>query len=480
MMIEIMGKYIILYFFLVLAVLLLEYPVMYDNFYMVNMLLIAFFSTTVFIYILKKNRKFYCFSVVFMVLMSYCIVHFQGYIDFCLGFNEKNARYYFYDINIAPEACRVSVLGLLSFFSGYLCANTNKDWVVIKFIDRRKQFYSISPLLGISYVLYALFLLTVGKSYLSGVYGGTEHWSYVSRQLYPLFLYSIYSIIIIKYFNMEIANYEDKSFLSYIKNIGYATSFIVFLNIIVCVWIGDRGPVISSLLIYFSYYFIRCKKITFLEFIFLVAVSGIFMLILQSVRIGDINSAYLNFFERLILSFDNITDKLFGGISIFPPTKELSVSVRCLHAAVSEIPSQIDYGLGKYFLYQIISLVPFFGRFVDFSGYNITAFLFTDILSGYYGLYYGYGTTILADFYADFGIFSAMLGMFLVGFVVNLLDKTLFSSRKVSMLTLTIALIYLQQSIYMARNNFLSPLKIAIWCFIFIKISNLFNKQKSY
>jgi hypothetical protein len=277
---------------------------------------------------------------------------------------------------------------------------------------------------------------------------------------------------------MFLKGYSNDSFINYIKRMGCFSSIIIFVNSAMCLFVGDRGPIVSSVILYFSYYYIHCKRINFVKFLVWILIAGSILSIIGFLRVSNIEGVQSSFFERSISGVESFQHRIANKISIFPPTKEVAGSVRCLHAAVNEIPEKWDFGYGKYLFFETIAIVPFWGRFVEYSGFKSSSKLYTYILSSYYERYEsGYGSTIIADFYADYGLVAVILGMFFFGSLVNFCDKILYNKNKYSLFTLVLSLIYLQQSIYIARSNVLAPFKIVVMCYLFIKISDIFSKK---
>ncbi len=143
------------------------------------------------------------------------------------------------------------------------------------------------------------------------------------------------------------------------------------------------------------------------------------------------------------------------------------------------IPDDIPYARGRYIASGAITVIPVLGRFIlPDDIYAKSSRLYTDLLSDHYNRYTGgFGTTVMADYYADFGITAVVIGMFLLGCMLNYCDWILLHNNRPTLFSLTLALTFLSRSIYIARDNGIMPIKIAVTCYLITILANKFRSD---
>ncbi len=314
-------------------------PVQFNEAYTIAMLTIVALASVIFFINLHIRKTLHFLAPSFLCFIGIIIVHFQSYVDYLLGFDVAVAQQ-LYDLSIVPLACRVSTIGTLAFVLGYLIvAPIQKP--SLRQHNRPLTVESKNRLIVASLVLYGLFLSLVGKSYLSGFYGGSSYWGSLALQIFPLFSYSLSAVIIVSYHRMVVNGYNDRRFSNYIRQIGLIPSLIVLLHLLFSLYVGDRGPVISISLLYFGYYFHHCRKFSFTAWVVIILGAAAFMSAIAMIRTSDLSDTR-SFSERVADGTDVFSYRLNRGRSILPITEELARSVRCLHVAV-DVTTQVDF-----------------------------------------------------------------------------------------------------------------------------------------
>jgi hypothetical protein len=445
-----------------------DYPTTYDEFYVARLLVFVALIAVFFGWHLSRNNRLYIFSPSLLCFLGIVIVHFQRYLDLVVGFDVPE-RDIFSSLAI-PEAGAISVLGLGSFVLGSLIETKFR----YRFDVRLIKTYSLRGVVVISYVTYVLFIATIDRDYLRGIYDGGKYWGRASTLIYALYTASASAILVILYNNMLLEGFSSRRVLEYIKRIGYAPTAIIGVNMLMSFYVGDRGPVIFFGLLYFAYYFIHCIRIGWAKSLTIITVGALIMTLLGLSRTGNPLHAQ-PFINRVASGSDALKEKVLESQSIMPFTVELAGSVRCVHAAVTYIPETIDFGRGRYALTSFVTLVPFVGHlfFRGSESYLSTARLYTDLLSNFNPDSSGYGTTVIADFYADYGELAVIMGMLLLGIFMGFCDRTLFRREPVPLAVLCVVLVYLSRSLYISRSSAYLPMKSAVFVFLIILLCQI-------
>ena len=117
-----------------------------------------------------------------------------------------------------------------------------------------------------------------------------------------------------------------------------------------------------------------------------------------------------------------------------------------------------------YQLRYILSCIPFVNSIFDLSessGNRITKLIQENIT-------YGNGTTVIADFYLDGGLFAVIICMFLFGYSTKFFELILLSNRNITLFVYCFAFCFSMYYIYIPRSALLSNLKGSLWVAIII------------
>lgn len=433
---------------------------------------VSFFSRKETIIELKNNY----FKAVYFFILGYIIVHFQCYIDLLLGNISENNSWFFGNANIIIKVSYISLLGLISFYLGYLTYNgyiksKNK-------IRKTKYTYPLGYLIALTYPVLYLFFRTVGLEYILGGYGsvgievgGIGAYSQLILQL--LF----YAIMILNYINAKTKGVKYTAreyFLSY--NLFFYFTFGAYC--IMVMLSGDRGPLISLGLAYVLIYsFLAIKKIKLRQF-FLMIVIAMFVVTTLGVARSFSKDGY-SFKEKITMALSNGEKKRYESFS--PNTLELAGSVRTLHYSVDYVPERHPHLNGLFQTKYLISSIPFISGFVSplFDShykYKGSSSFVTWIEQGDYPSS-GAGSTCVADLYLDFGVIGVILGLFLFGLFLRWSEFQLFSRDSISLFSFIICFYATVMSFYIGRSMILFQLKGAVWLFMIVYIYHYIFKR---
>ena len=432
----------------------------YYNVYGAVMLLcIAFFVVFSFVIYKEKNvdiSRVY-FRPIHLFVISFVIVCFQQPIDILLGYQKS--YYMVGKISLMPEAVRVSLLGLISFFLGYIFDNSKTNRFCI---ENHHVFMSTTIFKFFTSLMIILTIIFIPKNVLLGGYHTVElaesNYNYFSS--WSMMLCNAFFIQYI--INNKIKKkHNDWNIFNLIKNVGWWQNINMFVYIILILSVGDRGPLLYLATAYYIVYLSVTGKCPSKKTILIGLIGGI----LFAAFLGYSKSFRDNntIFERLSTTWEsnpyNEQDE-----TIFTPTYELSTSYRCLTYSIEDIQLTGNYGYGMYQLRYILSCIPFVNSIFDLSessGNRITKLIQENIT-------YGNGTTVIADFYLDGGLFAVIICMFLFGYSTKFFELILLSNRNITLFVYCFAFCFSMYYIYIPRSALLSNLKGSLWVAIII------------
>ena len=415
-------------------------------------------------------------------LLGFIIVHFQFYLDFVLGFLLKSDYRVWIEHKVVLKSFILSICGLLSFFIGYEIVKTQK---LSKHVNHIKENINTSFLTYFSLIFLLAFYATVDPRYLLGFYGQVE----LSPEAnYAQFGFQVvtFAVLIQNVRNAFGSENVDKiTFKRYIISIqGSFISLIIFIYLLSVLLSGDRGPLISMSLCYLAGYLFLTKFKFKKVFFFAGILLGAFLVtMLGQVRLMDKN---ISFVDRLMMAVSGegtISPVIGESKSILPQTKELATSVRTLHLATSYVPETHNFLYGRFQIQQILGIIPF--------GTDFKNLLFDDLSYQYSGSgqfvtwveqgdrrFYGVGTTCIADFYLDFGLFGVIIGMFFFGIMIRKSELALYGDRLPSISLHVFSFVYLAFSLYISRSTVLFNLKLCAFIIILMILNKYLINRK--
>ncbi len=412
-----------------------------------------------------------------LALLGILIVHFQYYIDFLIGNITSIELFIWVNNSIVVKSMILSTIGLLSFLLGYLVYK--KENIVFSKVNLNNNYHTKYLTIAAAIAL-AIYFYTVNPLYLLGYYGAE---SIGSTATYAILVFEIivFASIIQKTRNMVLKGHKPSSFFKYIKSLGYPLLILTGLYLLSVLLSGDRGPLITYSLCYFSgYYFVTKIKFSWKKVLLFGFIGASIITILGVVRSQDKSLVFL---EKVQMAFRE--QPFREDVSFLPQTKELAGSVKALHHAVDYVPKNHDFLYGRFQFQQIIVAVPFFSTFTPLifedtsTKYAGSASFVTWIFQGDFPTY-GNGTSVIADYYLDFGLIGVIVGMFLFGYFMRFAEIKMYVEALPSLFTHVFFVVYLSSAIYIARSSFLFGFRTVVWIFIVLIINRfLFNKNNA-
>lgn len=480
-----MNKIIIYISFILICFSFLVVPVSSENHYRIILLFINVISTIAYLNIRKKKYGgYYLVSITPLFVFSYFIVYFQIHLIDILGFTTSKIFYESWiwaDDSTKNLSLQLSSFGLLAFYCGLI--KTKSKTLKHKILSTNKKIDSTKTLVVLSYIFYFIFLASSG-SYILGEYTPDDALP-ISSYSYKIFKVFLSSAILVTLYNANIYKGKIITFKKYLsffsKPLFCLITFFLALSLIV----GDRGPIIYFLILTFSTYFVRFrKKIPFYYIIYFIVAINLMNIIGDVRQSRDSGVSYVQRLQKALFSNKNKEKMFFKETVIGESTLELAKSVRTFNHTIYNVPNNYKYTLGYYQVRNLISPIPgmsrlylniFAGGDKKFDGgSNFVTFL----IQGEEPTY-GDGSSILVDFYLDFGKWGILFGMYFFGFFISKNEnKVIYGSYNKSISSIAI-MIFFSLSIYLARSSLLLEFGNIILIYITIKINTFINNKNT-
>lgn len=455
-----MKKLIVLNFILsllVLLILFLQIPKHYslkDNDYNLFIISLTLLNNFLFLNVNKSIlNNWINFNTFFTI--GFFIVHFQVIFLDSLGIPPTDLPFVWINDSVVNYSTWLSCIAItfyvlfsLLFFLNRL--NYKKISIPTTIIKTNKLDITII-------ILFIIFLISVGASFLSGNYDGGGNWG-AGASYTLIMLRSCLIIRIVYFFYNYLVIKRELNFVKYLLN-NKVFIVIVFLFLIVFLNAGDRGPIIEIGLIIIFLFSLFVKRISLGLLIFVIIGGSFLMTILREGRaIKDSNESIVS------RGLDNIDQTSFFGF-----TEELAQSVRILFRATSIFPYNQDYLYGQTMIIDISSFVPFLSRYIIDNlsippEYTSSTRFFTIQGQGY-SYTYGEGSEIIADIYINFGFLGVVLFFSIFGLFIS--KVSIITHKSYQFLPLIILVVYCSCSIYLNRSVFFYPLQLIFFTVLF-------------
>lgn len=474
-------KYYINILFIILLFSYFIIPNEKNEYFQILMVFIAIFSIYLYyIYQVSYYSKFPWINISSLFIFGYFIVFFQVTILDIFGYviPDRYFDFIWADESIINISIYLSTLGLVSYFVGFFNKGKNKNII-------SKKTNSATYLLTIgSYIFYILFFLTSG-SYMYGEYNSGDA-SSLNVYFFKFFEVMLSASIIVKLSHITSIKKSNISIFEYINFFGKPIILLTFWHVLFSLFVGDRGPVISFVLLLFGIYFIRWNKTNIIKIILIIFIASSIMSIIGDIRLNRYSGE--SYSNRVIMAFQNLSSaeertRPYDAKVPFSQTAELAMSARTFNHVLYNIPKNYDYMYGLIQLKYIYSIIPGFSGVMtkllygDDYKYFDSANFTTYLIQGQFPLY-GDGTSILSDFYIDFGIFGIIIGMYLFGLFTKRNEHKLFYNYQKPTLSFISILILFSHSLYLSRSALLLDLANIILIYLVILVNKYIMEEK--
>lgn len=416
----------------------------FKNFLLINIILIIHYISIIY-FIKYENNKYY------PIFPLITIFFFSTYtLSFLIG--KKDFFYESFNSDILSKSIFILILGLSSFFAGYIS--------VVKFyhIRKKKIFYFTFNNLKKKKIILTLFLiLTLLLSFNSNCFS-LLNYSFFYQLKEPTILFTFGLIL------SMVLKKDIKSIVSYIL-----LTIFIFLIFLIEISTGATVFAFSLLIFLFSIYYFYKKKIS-LFYIF----SFILMLIfIHSIKYDLRNAVWknnLNCIEKFNITKNLISNKIVDNKFLENQTytnnkNRLFHSINSLNIISKLTPEIIPFYQGQSYETIYTKFIPrdFWENKPNdnqgnFWGHRYRVLLPSDNTTSW-------NFPVLNEFYANFGMLGVLLGMFLLGLFTKFLILKLYAKNISDLEMLSSSVIIF--NLFFLENNLSQILGKIIHQFIF-------------
>lgn len=426
----------------------------------------------------KRNSKFFALKgqylrSAYIFVLGYVIVFFQYNLDLvCHNITPQSAL--FSSPGVINKCLLCAVVGLCSYFIG----NELMLEKSLSFSGKSSRIH-IMPASFLTFQSVLLFVFTIIYLYynaseiLSGNFIYSEDAmaekagslsNYSSVMVYVM----TFTYLVSNSFNIKCKN-ETLTMWKFIKSNGLLFNVSIIMYVAFVFMTGDRGPIITLILAHaITYATISRKKLKLSSIIVFLVVGSVALTSIGEVR----RTANLLTLSELLKHKSETDIK-----SISPMTAELAGSYNTFTYVVDNVPDRYDYFYGIMQIRETIYAVPFLYRFVPFAfsskEYENSSTSYCTFLIQGLKRTYGNGSSLLADFYLDFGYVGILIGMFLLGIIVVRLDNELFLGRNIYWQVAAIA--FFSHSLYISRATLTTPLYYIVPAVVIMYLHKFFR-----
>jgi len=406
------------------------------------------------------GQRFEWFGIFNLFAFGFVIVHFQYPI--LSVFEEEVAtnawiwRYW----DISTEAMLVGVIGFLCFLFGYVLKfghispkERTKPQTPIGPVEYAKVFYTV---FGMAVLSFAGFLAIVGPAYLQGAYAGTSNWGGGATYAFVAFEIFFNLALALEIYRMRMEN-RHRGILGYLFGFNYLLSAFAVAYVLFNIYTGDRGPIIVTGIIVLGGYDMFFRRMGAKFFIPLIVFGALVLTFVGHYRTRDTT---LSIEERIEQAVVKGADKKY-----YSYTADLAGNVRNLNTVVAMVPEQYPYFKGMIMGGGVLQVIPLYQKILNPTigqwRVGITSGQFnTFVTLGEIGNY-GVGTTVVADAYLDFGIFSVIVIFCGMGYFMAWLETT--GPRNFGIYRTVLCILVLSYALYWPRASVFGAIDEWVW-----------------
>tara|TARA_B110001469_G_scaffold117373_1_gene123293 strand:- start:10837 stop:12252 length:1416 start_codon:yes stop_codon:yes gene_type:complete len=393
------------------------------------------------------------FSVSTLFFFSYAIVFFQ--FPILAPFYEEirfNSLLWMRE-DFVNWTTMISAGSIHLFMVGYLHVFLRKKSSgaveVVAVANRQRLRILLFVFPGASLFCFGLFLSVVGPSYLSGAYGGSANWGGGATYFFRLFEVFFYLTVALEIYKIKITKHKV-GFIEYFLSFNFHTSFFIAFFLLFNLFTGDRGSILSTVIMLVGGYDFFFKRLPFLLSVVTITCGVLMLAFISDYRTQD---ASMTIEERINQGKLRTEDKQFYEI-----TGDLAASVRIMNYAVMITPNLSDFYYGWVQFGRVAGAVPLASgvfnkvlpvRIHDTPLGSTSSSIFTYHVLGPNSKI-GVGSSIIADLYIDFGIIGCFVGMALFGYFIAWVETR--ADGSVGLFKVVFYLLVVAQAVYWPRS----------------------------
>ncbi|TXD51438.1 O-antigen polymerase [Polaribacter sp. IC063] len=406
----------------------------------------------------SNKKKINWFRIDVFFLLGFSIVHFQWPVMYGIsGVSPEFTSIIWVDENYVNYGTWASAVGGLAWVLGFSTR-------IFKQSMKKYFFYfKYNKLLNFTIGLFILFVITAGKSFLTGgVYkgdGGSSSGDGIAA--YIQLLYSISIILLTAVIILDKKKQYEGNVFKWFLNFDIKFLILFFSYIILFLLIGDRGGPVLLFLTTSIIIGSIIKPINFRTLITTVAAGSI---VLTLISLGRSEKSGIGIFTAGAEKFE------FS--SGYDNTLELANSIRTLYRAVSNVPERHNYFYGKLWRSDLLAIIPFSQSFflslTEAKRYEMSSSGYITYLTFGLNPHSGEGTSLIADIYLNFGILGVLFFMYLLGMFFKKIDVELYSNNNFKWLV--VAAILASLSISLSRNGLFVMVRPVLWSLLLVSL----------
>lgn len=465
---------IILYFIAVLLASVLGYFFVGDEmnvYYMSACAWACGFGAVGFVVLMRSRDKNWCYlSASSLFLLGFWVVHFFFAAIISFEVEVKHDAFLWRFPDLANYTILVGTIGFCFFMLGYLLFMAKTPRRIPAKIALVSQL-NLSRLLliapAVSIVNFSLFLLVVGPAYLSGAYAGSSNWGTGATYLFLFFEIFFYLTLALEVYKIRIRSKgKPMGVLQYAFSFNIVTLALLFFYIVFNVYIGDRGPILTTLFICvggYDYFIKRFKLITVLVALTLGVMA---MAFISNYRTRDATKTIA---ERVEQAANKAAEKEW-----YSSPGELGSSVRVLNTGIALAESD-GFWWGKFQAVNLLGLIPMAKGFVIHTlhlnfGMTSSTYLTWNINGVHSAV--GAGTSIVTDVYLDWGVTGVIILFFILGRFMAWLELNVVHSH--SLYLNSLYLMILSNALYWGRAAYLNKINVLVWSLLILWVAHRF------
>jgi len=379
----------------------------------VGMVIFVFILQCFYKFSMPKPVNWFSLDVLFFIM--FFMVHFWYTFSWLVGISLSDMVLW-RDTAAVCYASNMSASGLIAFLIGF-------DLLSHRFASVRRPFLTTQVftkwrivgrfIFWTGVIATSIYVLILREELLGGAYEGSSVGGRGSRVLYILL--NILLTVGVLVLSISSAQLTGK------WKIGVIQKFTLFFFLIYLVVLGDRSTMFGYVVVLGAVYTNYVKPLSLKKLIIGICIG---LIVNTAGDIGRLSA------ERTITSFTKEVLTRKEGVSLESGAYKLAGSVRTLNQAVSVIPSQDYYFLGKLKVSELISIIPLTGKLLP---YNLQYFSSSQYLTWSIQKHFrsGTGSTIVADIYVDFGYPFVVIILLLLGIFSKYIQQKAFSSGSV-------------------------------------------------
>ena len=418
----------------------------------------------------SRDKNWSYLSASSLFVLGFWVVHF--FFAAIISFEEEiqhNAFLWRFP-DLANYTILMGTIAFCFFMLGYLLflAKTPRQTPVrIASVSQSNlsRLLLIAPVVSI--VNFSLFLLVVGPAYLSGAYAGSSNCGSGATYLFLFFEIFFYLTLALEVYKIRIRSQgKPIGVFQYVFSFNIVTLALLFFYLVFNVYIGDRGPILTTLFICVGGYDYFIKKFKLITVLVALVLGVMAMAFISNYRTRDATKTIA---ERVEQAADKAAKKEW-----YSAPGELGSSVRVLNTGIALAESE-GFWWGKFQAVNLLGLIPMAKGFVIHTlhlnfGMTSSTYLTWNINGVQSAV--GAGTSIVTDVYLDWGVTGVIILFFILGRFMAWLELNVVHSH--SLYLNSLYLLILSNALYWGRAAYLNNINVMVWSLLILWVAHRF------